>query len=120
LWLVPNEIYLACTNEECGSDLYVTCLEGRSSVGRLGMQVHLTAGLGDLGFKSHWTLEISVIKPVKVYPNVRICQAVFFKPFGTIGERLYKGKYVSQHGPVPSLMWKDFAKKEGHDEGGRS
>ena len=107
LVLYPKEVYLGCTNERCGSDKYVCCLEGRSSVGRLGIQVHLTAGFGDLGFKSRWTLEISVIRPVRVYPNVRICQAIFYEARGT-RTRIYNGKYVEQQGPVPSQMWRDF------------
>lgn len=112
-WLHPNDVYLACTVERCGSARYVTCLEGRSSIGRLGMQVHLTAGFGDLGFVSRWTLEISVIKPLRIYAGVRICQAVFFDVLGE-RDRLYGGKYVEQTGPVPSRMWRDkfFERRE--------
>lgn len=109
LW--PNEIYLGSTNERCGSDHFVTCLEGRSSVGRLGIEIHRTAGFGDLGFKSNWTLEISVIRPVRVYPNVRICQAIFHTTFGA-RTRLYEGKYKDQRRPVPSMMYKDFTKED--------
>lgn len=107
--LKPGEIYLGCTNERCGSDHFVCNLEGRSSVGRLGIQVHQTAGIGDLGFKERWTLEIAVVRPVRVYPNVRICQAIFYEVSGEI-KKLYRGKYRVQEGPVPSQMFKDFQK----------
>lgn len=107
LWLNPSNVYLGATNERCGSDEFVCCIEGRSSVGRLGVQVHSTAGVGDLGFKDHWTLEITVTMPVKVYPNVRICQALFMAVRGHRA-KMYSGKYAGQTGPVPSRMWKDF------------
>ena len=108
LLLIPNTVYIAMTNEKCGSDIFVTCIEGRSSVARLGIQIHLTAGFGDLGFKSNWTLEMKVAQPVVVYPNVRICQASFHVPHGTIGDNLYKGKYQDQPRPTASKLYKDF------------
>jgi dCTP deaminase len=107
--LYPRELYLACTNEKCGSDKYVCQIEGRSSIGRLGVSIHHCAGWGDLGFKQEWTLELEVIKPIRIYKNVRICQAVFYQIEGEI-TKIYTGKYVSQKGPMPSRMWKDFLK----------
>lgn len=105
--LMPNILYLGITNEEAGSDHYVPMVEGRSSTGRLGISIHATAGVGDLGFKSRWTLEISVIHPVIVYPNQRIGQVIFYEPSGEVKD-LYKGKYSDQKVPVASQMWKDF------------
>jgi dCTP deaminase len=105
--LLPGKIYLGSTVEECGSDHYVCCIEGRSSVGRLGIQVHMTAGFGDLGFKGRWTLEIRVAQPVVVYPFVRIAQAYFIKPYGMI-TKLYTGKYKGQTGIERSKMAEDF------------
>jgi dCTP deaminase len=105
--LYPGELYLGSTVEECGSDEFVCCIEGRSSTARLGISIHLTAGFGDCGFKSRWTLEITVAKPIRIYPNVRICQAMFYLPQGKIS-KLYKGKYSKQDGPVASRMYKDF------------
>ena len=82
-------------------------LEGRSSIGRLGMYVHVTAGFGDVGFKGFWTLEISVIHPLVVYPNVQICQIFYHTVEGEITE--YKsGKYQANSGIQPSLLYKDF------------
>ncbi|NUM42822.1 MAG: dCTP deaminase, partial [Leptospiraceae bacterium] len=85
----------------------VPMLEGRSSIGRLGMFVHITAGFGDVGFKGYWTLEISVIHPLIVYPNVQICQIFYHTIEGEIVE--YKsGKYQANQGIQPSLLYKDF------------
>ncbi len=98
--LLPNILYLGCTVECIGSNSFVPIVEGRSSVGRLGIHVHVTAGFCDLGFKGSITLEIHVIHPVRIYPNVPICQAYFLKPEGAI--ELYKGRYRDQLGPVPS------------------
>lgn len=91
----PGDLYLASTVEECGSDEFVCCLEGRSSLARMGISVHLTAGFGDLGFKSRWTLEMTVQFPTIVYPKMQICQAVFYTTKGNRGIQ-YKGKYVDQ------------------------
>lgn len=114
--LEPNQLYIGSTNESTVSKDYVPMLEGRSSIGRLGINIHITAGFGDLGwgFKEDetctyptWTLEISVVKPVIVYPNVRIGQVYFVIPFGEPNIR-YKGKYQEQKEPTLSKLYKDF------------
>jgi dCTP deaminase len=92
LVLEPGELYLASTVEKVGSNVYVPCLEGRSSLARLGVSIHQTAGFGDLGFISRWTMEIMVIRPVRVYPGMRIGQFAFHIPYGDIAKR-YSGKY---------------------------
>jgi dCTP deaminase len=82
-------------------------LEGRSSVGRLGLFVHITAGFGDIGFRGFWTLEISSIQPVRIYPGVQICQIFYHTVEGEFTE--YKsGKYQGNTGIQPSLIYKDF------------
>jgi deoxycytidine triphosphate deaminase len=55
----------------------VPMLEGRSSTGRLGLFIHVTAGFGDIGFAGFWTLEIFCVQPVKIYPDVEICQIYY-------------------------------------------
>ena len=106
--LQPNILYLGAVNEKAGSDKFVPMLEGKSSTGRLGISVHLTAGVGDIGFKNFWTLEITVEQPVKVYPNMPICQ-VLFHTVNDIPEKKYSGNYEKQ-GPLPvgSRMFKNF------------
>jgi dCTP deaminase len=103
--LYPGNLYLCCTNEVAGSERFIPCIDGRSSVGRLGIQVHITAGFGDVGFIGQWTLEVLVAKPIRVYPNTRICQIYFFPVDGAAS--LYKGKYVNSRGAIPSKMFKD-------------
>jgi dCTP deaminase len=107
LWLEPNKLYLGRTKEYTKTDHYVPMLEGRSSVGRLGLFIHVTAGFGDIGFAGYWTLEMFCVQPVKIYPDVEICQIYYHT---LAGERsLYKsGKYQNNTGIQPSLIYRDF------------
>lgn len=117
--LQPNVLYIGMTNECATSHRYIPMFEGRSSIGRLGINTHITAGFGDLGWgyekdvsgniichKPTWTLEICVVHPVKVYPNVRIGQVYFVEPKGEI--EWYSGKYSKQKSPQPSKSYADF------------
>ena len=109
LLLEPNRLYLGRTNEYTSTSLYVPMLEGRSSTGRLGLFIHVTAGFGDIGFSGYWTLEIFCVQPVRIYPNVEICQIYYHDIDGEY--ELYKsGKYQNNTGIQPSLMYKDFEK----------
>lgn len=98
--LKPGVLYLGRTIETIGSEKFVPIVEGRSSVGRLGIHVHVTAGFCDIGFKGTITLEIHVVHPVIIYPNLPICQAYFLSPMGAI--ELYKGRYQGQVEPTAS------------------
>jgi dCTP deaminase len=109
LLLEPNKLYLGRTNEFTSTDFYVPMLEGRSSTGRLGLFIHVTAGFGDVGFRGFWTLEMFCIEPIKIYPNVDICQIYYHTIKGDYD--LYRsGKYQNNTGIQPSLMYKDFIK----------
>lgn len=113
LLLEPNKLYLGRTNEFTKTDYYVPMLEGRSSTGRLGLFIHVTAGFGDIGFAGYWTLEIFCVQPIRIYPNVEICQIYYHDIDGEYD--LYKsGKYQNNTGIQPSLMYKDFEKKLGN------
>lgn len=90
--LEPGKLYLGSTIEEIGSDHYVTSLIGRSSVGRLGLFLQITADLGHLGAKHRWTLELKVVQPLIVYPRMKIGQVSFWVVSGSIAS-LYTGKY---------------------------
>ncbi|MFB7542621.1 dCTP deaminase [Streptomyces zaomyceticus] len=105
--LQPGQLYLGHTIEEVGSDIFVPLLFGRSSVGRLGLFVEITAPIGDLGFHGQWTLMLSPIRPLRVYPGMRIGQIMFFVSVGPVA--LYAGKYQSSAGPQPSAYWRDLA-----------
>lgn len=104
--LRPGELYLGETMEHTETPNYVPIIEGRSSVGRLGIQVHVTAGFGDIGFKGKWTLEITAVHPVRVYAGVEICQIAYMTSYGKITP--YQGKYLNQKGAVPSCLFQDF------------
>jgi dCTP deaminase len=106
--LQPGRLYLGRTAEYTETHGYVPMLEGRSSIGRLGMFVHVTAGFGDVGFCGYWTLEIAAIQPIRIYAGVEICQ-IFYHSIA--GEHVpYKsGKYQNNKGIQPSLLYKDFA-----------
>jgi dCTP deaminase len=105
--LEPNRLYLGRTVEYTQTLNYVPMLEGRSSIGRLGLYVHVTAGFGDVGFAGFWTLEIQCIQPIRVYPFVEICQIYYHTIQGNYDE--YKnGKYQNNTGIQPSLLYKDF------------
>lgn len=107
--LAPGVLYLGSTIEAGGSDYYVPELAGRSSGGRLGLFIHATAGFGDLGFSGNaenaatWTLEITVVHPLRIFAGDEVGQLSFTKPEGNIGQ-LYRGKYFKQRGPVASKL----------------
>ena len=110
LLLNPGTLYLGRTLEYTKTKNFVPMLEGRSSIGRLGMFVHITAGFGDVGFEGYWTLEIFVVQPLKIYPNVEICQ-IYFHSIEGEHEEYKRGKYQSNKGIQPSYLYKDFLKK---------
>jgi len=112
LVLIPGCLYLGRTMELTKTDGFVPMLEGRSSVGRLGIYIHVTAGFGDVGFDGYWTLEISCVQPVVIYPGVDICQIYYHTIKGEYEKYGKSGKYQDNTGIQPSLMWKDFEKKE--------
>ena len=107
--LQPGILYLGRTLEYTETHGAVPMLEGRSSIGRLGMYVHITAGFGDVGFRGFWTLEISVIHPLVIYSGVQICQIFYHTVEGEITEYT-SGKYQANKGIQPSLLYKDFDK----------
>jgi dCTP deaminase len=107
LVLEPGILYLGRTMEYTATEHYVPMLEGRSSIGRLGLFIHITAGFGDVGFKGYWTLEISCIHPIRIYPHVEICQIFYHTIEGDY--ELYKSnKYQNNRGIQPSMLYKDF------------
>ena len=108
LVLEPGRLYLGRTIEYTVTKNLVPMLEGRSSVGRLGLFVHVTAGFGDTGFAGFWTLEMHCIHPIRVYAGVEICQIFYHAVEGTVVE--YKsGKYQKNEGVQTSRLWMDFS-----------
>lgn len=109
LLLEPNKLYLGRTIEWTKTINYVPMLEGRSSIGRLGMFIHITAGFGDVGFEGFWTLEISVIHPLIIYAGVPISQIFYHTIDGEISP-YHSDKYQKNTGIQPSMLYKDFEK----------
>lgn len=111
LRLEPGRLYLGRTKEYTRTEGFVPMLEGRSSVGRLGLFIHVTAGFGDVGFSGYWTLEIFCVQPLIIYPDVEICQIYYhtllgdYKPYSS-------GKYQNNTGIQPSLLFRDFEEEK--------
>lgn len=112
--LQPNELYLASTIEYTESHLHLPIINGKSSIGRLGLCIHQTAGWGDVGFCGYWTLELSTIKPLRVHAGMPIAQIMWQTagtpntPYGAKKSANYAGQKAE---PQPSKLWKDFENK---------
>ena len=109
--LNPNQLYLGVTLEYTETHAHVPFLEGKSSTGRLGIDIHATAGKGDIGFCGHWTLEISCKIPVRIYAGMPIGQLIYFPLEGNVlvpYDKKGNAKYSYQPDmPVESMMWKN-------------
>ena len=107
----PGILYLGVTEEYTETHNSVPFLEGKSSVGRLGIDIHATAGKGDVGFCNTWTLEISCTQAVRIYKGMPIGQLIYFCVQGDI-ENFYNKKMNAKYNnktrvPVESMMWKN-------------
>ncbi len=113
--LLPGRLYLAVTQEYTETHTFVPFLEGKSSIGRLGIDIHSTAGKGDIGYCNTWTLEISVKQPVRIYPGMPIGQLIYFEVSGEVLVPYNKKKTAKYNRrtkrPVESMMWKNFGNK---------
>lgn len=107
LVLQPGRLYLGRTDEYTRTRNLVPMLEGRSSTGRLGLIVHVTAGFGDVGFAGYWTLEIFCVQPVRIYPHAQVCQIHYHDILGDF-EPYHSGKYQNNTDIQPSKMYLDF------------
>ncbi len=110
--LQPHMLYLGVTEEYTETHEHVPFLEGKSSIGRLGIDIHATAGKGDVGFCNYWTLEISVKQPVRVYAGMPIGQLIYFEVSGEVEVSYNKKKNAKYNHlskkPIESMMWKNF------------
>ena len=109
--LQPGTLYLGVTLEYTETHAHVPFLEGKSSTGRLGIDIHATAGKGDVGFCNTWTLEISCAQPVRIYSGMPIGQLIYFAVDGKI-ENMYNTKDGAKYNnkttkPVESMMFKN-------------
>ena len=106
--LEPSKVYLGYTKETIGSNYFVPTITGRSSSGRLGLFVQITADLVDIGFVGNLTFQLHAVQPLKIYKGMKIGQIMFWKPKGKI--KLYDGKYQNSVGPQESKVYVDFKK----------
>jgi dCTP deaminase len=119
LMLAPGRLYLAVTEEYTESHRHVPYLDGKSSIGRLGMFIHATAGRGDVGFCGHWTMELSVVQPLRVYAGMPIGQLTWHtcgvpsESYGDKAGSTYTPDVSRQPKPVPSGLWKKLRKPGG-------
>jgi dCTP deaminase len=106
LLLTPGRVYLVNTFEVMGSSCYVPIIRGRSSIGRLGLFIDVTADLIDLGSVNQWTLQLAPVLPIRVFPQMLVGQVTFWVVQGR--PRLYSGKYGQHQSPIESLSYIDF------------
>ncbi|HEV2916926.1 MAG TPA: dCTP deaminase [Candidatus Babeliales bacterium] len=107
LLLEPGVLYLGRTVEYTKTESLVPMIEGRSSIGRLGLFVHITAGFGDVGFSGFWTLEMYCVQPIRIYPQVELCQ-IFYHTIEGEFTQYASNKYQNNKGIQPSMLYKDF------------
>jgi dCTP deaminase len=107
LVIKPQQLYLGRTAERTRTRNLVPQIEGRSSIGRLGLFVHVTAGFGDVGFCGYWTLEMFSVQPVRIYPGVPICQIFYHEITGEVTE-YSSDKYQDNRDIQPSLLFKEL------------
>lgn len=110
--LEPNKVYLASTVEYTETHNLVPILHGKSSIGRLGLFIHVTAGFGDNGFCGHWTLELVATQPILIYPLMPIAQIAYFKTGkGTKYYERKSSKYMYQgEEPVASKNYLNYVR----------
>ena len=111
--LSPNQLYLGRTVERTTTHNLVPQIEGRSSVGRLGLFVHVTAGFGDVGFEGYWTLEMFAVQPVRIYADTAICQIIYHQLTGPHEE--YASKYQHNRDIQPSLLFEELDPNQEND-----
>lgn len=109
LLMNPGDFLLAATYEKIGSDFFVPIIHAKSGTARMGLFVHITADIIDIGSFGNSTLQLFATLPVKLYPGMDIAQVSFWVPKGKI--TLYKGKYQGSDGPQPSKIWETLDKK---------
>lgn len=103
--LRPDHIYLGSSVETIGSNHHVPIIRSRSGAARLGLFVHVTADLIDIGSIGQSTFQMHAVQPVRVYAGDRLAQVTFWRVKGKI--TLYDGKYQGSRGPQPSQIHRD-------------
>lgn len=111
LVLDPGRLYLGRTVEYTKTYNFVPMLEGRSSMGRLGLHVHITAGFGDVGFEGYWTLEMHCVQPIRIYPFIQICQ-IFYHSLDGEFMSYCSSKYQKNTGVQASMIHRELEQEK--------
>lgn len=114
--LKPGRLYLGVTSEYTETKKHVVLFEGKSSLARLGLFVHITAGFGDVGFKGHITLELFCVQPIKIYPNMRIGQIYYQTVEGMVINPYNKKEDAKYNNDTPMPMKSQMFKTIQQDE----
>jgi len=112
MWFYPDEVYLGRTNEWTETNNLIPMMSGRSSLGRNGIHIYCSAGMGSIGYKGYWRLGIRTVRPIKVYKDMKCCQIYYFTPEGEIKNE-YQG--IMQELPsneLGSQMYRILKKEE--------
>ena len=107
LTLQPNMLYLGRTVEHTETQGLVPMIQGRSSLGRLGLFINPGGSLGECGYRGTWTLEMHCVQPVRIYPHMQVCQIYYLQVTGACDE-YDSGKYQNSTDIQPSLMYREL------------
>jgi dCTP deaminase len=107
----PGTLYLGRTSERTETRNYVPMIDGRSSIGRLGLFIHVTAGFGDVGFCGFWTLEMFAVQPIRIYAGIEICQIFYHQLIGDVRE-YSSPKYQDNNDVQPSYLYRELGFSE--------
>lgn len=105
--LQPGLLYLGRTIEHTETNGVAPMIQGRSSLGRLGLFINPGGSLGDVGYCGTWTLEMHCVQPVRIYAEMQICQIYYLQVEGASG-RYCNSKYQHSRDVQPSLIYREF------------
>jgi len=105
--LEPGKVYLARTSEYTKTFNLVPMIIGRSSLGRLGLAVHVTSGFGDVGFCGYWTMQLVCVQRMKIYPGMKICQIFYHTVCGDTTD-YSSDKYQNSNEIMASKIFQEF------------
>lgn len=105
--LEPNKVYLARTVEYTKTLNLVPMIIGRSSLGRLGLAVHVSSGFGDVGYSGYWTMQLVCVQQIKIYPDMKICQ-IFYNTICGNSVDYISDKYQNSDEIIASKIFKEF------------
>ncbi|MFK8114764.1 MAG: dCTP deaminase [Rubripirellula sp.] len=115
LTLQPNSLYLGRTVEYTETHDVVPMIQGRSSLGRLGLFINPGGSVGDAGYCGTWTLEMHCVQPVRIYPGMQICQIYYMQLHGEC-EEYCSDKYQNSRDIQPSLLYRELGGDDGETQ----